>query len=71
MVTQDAIKALKDDELSQVEAWAGDERKARTEKKRQETIAKIRELAASIDEPVRIGTRGRPPKPREDRPKKA
>lgn len=71
MVTQADIRALKDEELAQVKAWAIDEEKARAEKKKQETIARIRELAGSIDVPVRIGTRGRPPKARENGQKKA
>jgi hypothetical protein len=71
VVTQAEVRALKDDELKQVKAWAVDEEKAREERHKQETIAKIRELAGSIDVPVRIGTRGRPPKARENGQKKA
>ena len=70
-MTQADLRALNDDELTQVKAWAIDEEKARAEKKKQETIAKIRELAGSIDVPVRIGTRGRPPKARDNGQKKA
>jgi hypothetical protein len=68
VVTQAEIKALKDDELNQIEVWAVDERNARAERRKQETIAKIRELAGSIDMPVRLGTRGRPPKPKTKKP---
>jgi hypothetical protein len=43
--------------------WAMAEQKARAEKHKQETIAKIRELARSIEVGVKIeGTRGRPAK---------
>jgi hypothetical protein len=71
VVTQAEIRALKDDDLSQVKTWAIDEEKARAEKHKQDTIAKIRELAGSIDVPVRIGTRGRPPKAKDNGQKKA
>ena len=71
-MTLDAIKALSDSELVNVIAWAQGEQKARAEKKKQETIAKIRELASSVGVAVKIdGTRGRPPKAREEKQKKA
>ncbi len=70
-MTQESIRALSDSELEQVRGWTESEQKTRAEKRKQETIAKIRELAGSIDIPVRIGTRGRPPKAREEKPKKA
>lgn len=60
-MTQDMVKAFSDAELVQVIAWAQGEQKARTERRKQETIAKIRELAESVGVPVSIGaTRGRP-----------
>ncbi len=62
-MTQDAVVKLSDSELVQVVAWAQAEQKARAEKHKQDTIAKIRELARSIEVGVKIeGTRGRPPK---------
>jgi hypothetical protein len=62
-MTQDTVRALSDSELAQVIDWAETERKARSEKRKQETITKIRELARSIDVGVKIaGARGRPAK---------
>lgn len=70
MIAEQSIKALNDKELLEVIAWAEAEQKARAERRKQETIAKIRELAGSVGIAVRIdGTRGRPPKAREDKPK--
>jgi hypothetical protein len=60
-MTQEAIRALTDGELSQVVAWAQVEIKARTERRKQETIAKIKELAGTVGVSVAIGgVRGRP-----------
>lgn len=60
-MTQEAIRALTDGELSQVVAWAQTEIKARTERHKQETIAKIKELAGTVGVSVAIGgVRGRP-----------
>jgi hypothetical protein len=71
-MTEQSIKALSDSELIDVVAWAQAEQKTRAEKRKQETIAKIRELAGSVGVAVRIdGTRGRPPKARESKPEKA
>ena len=62
-MTQDGVKALTDSELVQVISWAQAEVKARADQHKQQTIAKIRELARSIEIGVRIeGTRGRPAK---------
>ena len=62
-MTQEAVKALSDAELSQVAAWAQAEIKARAERRKQETIAKIRELAGTVGVSVTIGgARGRPGK---------
>jgi hypothetical protein len=62
-MTQEAIRALTDGELSQVVAWAQVEIKARTERRKQETIAKIKELAGTVGVSVAIGgVRGRPVK---------
>ena len=59
-MTQETVKALTDSELVQVISWAQAEQKARSDKHKQDTIAKIRELARSIEIGVRIeGTRGR------------
>jgi len=62
-MTPDAIAKLSDSELVQVIASAQAEQAARKEKHKQDTIAKIRELARSIEVGVKIeGTRGRPQK---------
>jgi len=71
-MTEQKIKALSDSELEQVRAWTETEQKARAEKKKQDTIAKIRELAGSVGVAVKIdGARGRPPKAKESKPAKA
>lgn len=60
-MTQDTVKALSDSELTQVIAWAQAELKTRVEKRKAETIAKIRELAGSVGVRVAIGgVKGRP-----------
>ncbi len=60
---QETIQALTDADLSQVVAWAQAEIKARAEKRKQETIAKIKELAGAVGVSVTIGgVRGRPSK---------
>jgi hypothetical protein len=62
-MTQDAVKSLSDGELGQVIAWAQGEQKVREQRRKQETIAKIKELARSVDVGIKIaGTRGRPVK---------
>ncbi len=59
----DDVRVLPDDELAQVIVWATQERDARTEKRKQDTIARIKEMAASVGVAVSIsGQRGRPPK---------
>jgi hypothetical protein len=60
-MTQDAIRALTDADLAQVILWGQAEVKARTERRKQETIAKIKELAGAVGVKVAIsGQRGRP-----------
>lgn len=60
-MTQEAIKALSDSELPQVIIWAQEEIKSRTERRRQEAIARIKTLAAENHISVAIGgVRGRP-----------
>ena len=67
-MTQDTVKALSDGQLVQVIAWAQSEQKVRADKQKQETIAKIKQLAKSIEVAVRIeGVRGRPTKNIADR----
>lgn len=62
-MTIEAVRALSDADLSQVVAWAQAEIKVRAEKRKQETIAKIRELAGTVGVSVAIGgQRGRPVK---------
>lgn len=60
-MTIETVRALSDADLSQVVAWAQAEIKARAEKRKQETIAKIKELAGAVGVSVAIGgQRGRP-----------
>jgi hypothetical protein len=60
-ITLEGIRALSPNQLELVEGWVRDERKARAEKHKQETLAKIRELARSIEVGIKIeGVRGRP-----------
>jgi len=60
-ITLEGIHALSSSHLELVEGWVRDERKARTEKHKQETLAKIRELARCIEVGIKIaGVRGRP-----------
>jgi hypothetical protein len=60
-MTQDTVKALSDAELVQVIDWAQGEQKARAERRKRETVAKIKEMAVSVGIGVAIqGTRGRP-----------
>jgi hypothetical protein len=62
-MTRETVCALPDDDLSQVALWAQEEIKARAEKRKQETIAKIKELAGAVGVTVAIsGARGRPAK---------
>ena len=60
-MTQEAVRALSDVDLAQVITWAQDEIKTRTERRKQEAIAKIKSLASQVGVSVSIaGTRGRP-----------
>jgi hypothetical protein len=60
-MTQETIKALPDNELPQVIAWAQDEIKLRAERRKEEAIAKIKALADSVGVKIAIGgVRGRP-----------
>jgi hypothetical protein len=62
-MTIETVRALSDGDLSQVVAWAQAEIKARAEKRKQETIARIKELAGTVGVSVAInGQRGRPAK---------
>ena len=64
-MTQETLKALTDSEISQVIAWGQAELAARMEQRKQDAIAKIRELAATVGVTVAIdGVRGRPRKAR-------
>jgi len=66
-MTQEMIRALADKDLGQVIAWAQDEAAAREDKRRHDTIAKIKELAGAVGVSVTInGKRGRPPKTKEN-----
>jgi hypothetical protein len=62
-ITLEGIRTLSSSQLELVEGWVRDERKARTERHKQETLAKIRELARSIEVGIKIeGVGGRPAK---------
>ena len=66
-ITQDTIRGLSAGQLDLVDGWVRDERKARAERHKQETLATIRELARSAHIGIRIeGTRGRPAKRNQD-----
>ncbi len=68
-MNQDAVTKLTDSELVQVIGWAQAEQIARKERRKQETIAKIKDLAKSIEVGVKIeGSRGRPAKAGKARP---
>jgi hypothetical protein len=60
-MTQEVVRALSDTDLSQVIIWAQEEIKTRTERRKQEAIAKIKALASQVGVSVSIaGVRGRP-----------
>lgn len=60
-MTLEEIKALSDREIEQVIAWGQAELKQRAERRKQETIAKIKELAGAVGVRVAIGgVKGRP-----------
>jgi len=60
-MTQETVKALSDTDLSQVITWAQEEIRTRTERRKQDAIAKIKALAAQVGVAVSIaGVRGRP-----------
>ena len=62
-MTQETVRALPDADLMQVVAWGQAEIKARAEIRKQETIARIKELAGAVGVTVAIGgVRGRPAK---------
>ena len=60
-MTQEMVRALSDGQLVQVAEWIRAEQKARAERVKRETIAKIKELAGVAGVTVNIrGVRGRP-----------
>jgi hypothetical protein len=60
-ITVEAIKALPDDDLDRFIATAAEEKKERTEREKQETIARIKQLAGAVGVRIAIGgARGRP-----------
>jgi hypothetical protein len=62
-MTQETVKSLSDADLSQVIVWAQEEIKTRTQRRKEEAIAKIKTLALQVGVSVSIaGTRGRPPR---------
>jgi hypothetical protein len=64
-ITLEAIKALPDDELDGFIAAAAQEKKERTERVKQATIAQMKEMAGVIGVRIAIGgARGRPVKSR-------
>jgi hypothetical protein len=69
-MTPETVRTLSDSELVQVIAWAQAETKARTERRKQETIAKIKAMAAEVGVSIAIkGGRGRPAKEKPARAK--
>jgi hypothetical protein len=61
-MNDDLLKKLADDELAQLVLHAQREIALRTRKRKEDTIAKIKELAGAAGVSVSIkGTRGRPP----------
>jgi hypothetical protein len=63
----EAIKSLPDDELARFVEAGKDEQSARAEHRKQQTIAKIKELAGSVGVRIAIaGARGRPAKVKAD-----
>ncbi len=66
-MTREILKTLSDTELEQVGVWAREETRERAVKRKQETIAKIRDLAVAAGVHIKIsGARGRPAKPAPD-----
>ncbi len=62
-MTEQAIRALVDQDLSQVIGWAEDELRVRADKRKHDTLAKIKELAGAVGLSITINSRrGRPPK---------
>jgi hypothetical protein len=62
-ITLELIKGMPDDELEKFIGEATEEKKAREERRKQETIARIKELAGTVGVRVAIGgARGRPVK---------
>jgi hypothetical protein len=60
-MTRDVIKALTDVELEWVGVWAREETRERAAKRKQDTIARIRNLDADAGVHIKIsGPRGRP-----------
>ena len=59
-ITQEQIEALSAEQFNQVKGWVLEDDKVRTEKHKQETLARIRALARSAHIDIRIiGARGR------------
>jgi hypothetical protein len=62
-ITLETIRSLPDDELARLVEAGKEEQKDRAERKKRETIARIRELAGAVGVRVAIGgARGRPAK---------
>ena len=60
-ITPEQIKSLPDDELEKFVEAGRQEQKERAERKKQETIARIKELAGAVGVRIAIGGgRGRP-----------
>lgn len=74
-VTTESMKSLSDEELDRLIDAGTKEKHAREERRKQETIARIKELAGTISVTVTIGgSRGRPKsgkKPKEAKAKRA
>ncbi len=60
-ITVETIKGLSDDELAKLVDAGKQEQKERSDRKKRETIARIRELAETVGVRIAIGgARGRP-----------
>jgi nucleotide-binding universal stress UspA family protein len=69
-MTREALKVLSDDELREVGVWALEEARERADRRKQDTIARIKALAVEAGIHLTIETerkRGRPKKGKVDK----
>jgi hypothetical protein len=66
-ITPEVVRGLPDDELARFIGVGVEEQRARAERKKKETIERIKELAGSVGVRIAIGgARGRPAKVKAD-----